>query len=83
MRIIADFNRSKTLEGCVIVMSGLVPLGVDLMRYNLHNLLKTPLYKSQFRKLRYRFLWHGAHISPYRSEIALQAISFGATIHTK
>ncbi|KAF4628027.1 hypothetical protein G7Y89_g10127 [Cudoniella acicularis] len=41
--------KAKTLEGCVIVMSGLVPLGVDLMR----------------------------------SEIALQAISFGADLHTK
>ncbi|KAG9232352.1 FCP1-like phosphatase-like protein [Amylocarpus encephaloides] len=41
--------KSKTLENCVIVMSGLVPLGVDLMR----------------------------------SEIALQAISFGVTLHTK
>ncbi|KAH6677217.1 FCP1-like phosphatase-like protein [Halenospora varia] len=41
--------KARTLEGCVIVMSGLVPLGADLLR----------------------------------SEIALQAISFGADLHTK
>ncbi|CAG8983996.1 hypothetical protein HYALB_00009005 [Hymenoscyphus albidus] len=41
--------KTRTLEGCVIVMSGLVPLGVDIMR----------------------------------SEIALQAMSFGAVIHYK
>lgn len=41
--------KSRTLAGCTIVLSGLVPLGVDVLK----------------------------------SELALQAMSFGATVHAK
>ena len=63
-------------------MSGLVPLGVDIMRYDYTFLF--PLYT---------FMAHGkmsvsaARIHAYqyddRSELALQATSFGAVLHTK
>lgn len=76
-----NWNRKQTLEGCVIVMSGLVPLGVDLLRYfYLHRHHLTPFIQEQIRKRKRRKRLTSLK---RRSEIALQAESFGAKVEVK
>jgi hypothetical protein len=67
-------------------MSGLVPLGVDLLRYFQNLILSNKcLYEDSRWKKRWKLyaVEHGAYVWTSRSEIALQAISFGAQLHTK
>jgi RNA polymerase II subunit A-like phosphatase len=80
-----NWDREKTLEGCVIVMSGLVPLGVDLLRYLNHLYTNQPL-QSEARDLAVAEVEKKLGLyaeDVYRSEIALQAKSFGARIEMK
>jgi len=72
--------RSKTLAGCTIVMSGLVPLQADIMRY-----LESDISKFEHDE----DMWtlhdqadRSLHID-CRTEIGLQAASFGADIQSK
>ncbi|TVY15243.1 RNA polymerase II subunit A C-terminal domain phosphatase [Lachnellula arida] len=72
--------KKQTLAGCVIVMSGLVPLGVDLLRY--FNSFITHISHDEAIKE------SGIMLDPdvveiFRSEIALQAESFGAKVEIK
>ena len=78
------YYRRKVLEGTTVVMSGLVPLSTDLMRYlfptsidNLsHDIHNTILCD-------YILVRYANQIMKYRSEIALQACNFGAELQTK
>lgn len=74
-------SRHKVLAGTTIVLSGIVPLSADFMRY-----LLDPNLSRDWRG----HLWcdHMKSINPnviftHRSEVVLQAGSFGADIQTK
>jgi len=74
-------SRAKVLEGTTIVLSGIIPLGADFMRYLNSNL-------SQYEHdvlLGDEIYWLEVttNMPRYRSEIALQAQSFGADLQTK
>jgi hypothetical protein len=64
-------------------MSGLVPLGVDLLRYFHYLLPFNRLHKDDLWEERFELYADGAYLWNDRSEIALQAISFGVQLHTK
>lgn len=74
-------QRANSLRGTSIVLSGLVPLGVDVLRY-----LRT--FIKRFEEdldlpcvvVKYKYM---AKQLRRRSEIAIQSMSFGAQIHTK
>lgn len=77
-------SRRQVLEGTTIVMSGLVPLSTDLMRYlfppstsNLSDDMHNQILHE------YSMVLNANWLKQYRSEIALQASSFGATLQTK
>lgn len=71
------------LEGTRIVMSGLVPLSTDLMRYLFPSTrnLSHNIYNAILRD--YRGVLSTNKVLRNRSEIALQASSFGAELLTK
>jgi RNA polymerase II subunit A-like phosphatase len=77
--------RAKVLAGTTIVMSGLVPLSADLMRYLFLYIITAILYYPEHNKR----LYEHEHklvtnkLMIYRTEIALQASSFGAELQTK
>jgi len=62
------------------VMSGLVPLGLDIMRY-----LEAISDDNFYQSLLYYFIEKTSFnkIERYRSEIGIQAKSFGAILTTK
>ena len=77
-------SRRQVLDGTTIVMSGLVPLSTDLMRYifppftqylnhDIHNQILIEYFNTLDTNM----------IERYRSEIALQASSFGAQLQTR
>lgn len=74
-------QRSNSLRGTSIVLSGLVPLGVDVLRY-LHTFIKR--YKEDlslaFDIINWKYMTKQLK---RRSEIAIQSMSFGAQVHTK
>jgi RNA polymerase II subunit A C-terminal domain phosphatase len=76
----ADWNRKQTLAGCVIVMSGLVPLGVNLLRY-FNSFPDDTSYKKAIRESGIKLEADAVDI--FRSEIALQVESFGAKVEVK
>lgn len=81
MKPMLTLHRANSLRGTSIVLSGLVPLGVDVLRY-----LRT--FIKRYRKdlfLAYDVIkWkYMAKQLQRRSEIAIQSMSFGAQIHTK
>jgi hypothetical protein len=71
------------LQGCVIVMSGIVPLGADLMRQ------VDDIYELKYSQLLdiYGDYWgvREGHqrLTKFRSEIAQQTETFGAKIRKK
>ncbi|KAI9641318.1 CTD phosphatase Fcp1 [Ciborinia camelliae] len=76
--------KSQVLDGCVIVMSGLVPLGVDVMRQvdtSYEFISRDDLLHIFFR------LWGvergRLRLTRLRSEIAQQIESFGGKIHKR
>ncbi|OBT79470.1 hypothetical protein VF21_02058 [Pseudogymnoascus sp. 05NY08] len=73
--------KSNSLRGTSIVLSGLVPLGVDVLRY-LHKFFKKFMEDLElaFDTLKYKYMTKQLK---RRSEIAIQSMSFGAQIHTK
>jgi hypothetical protein len=61
-------------------MSGLVPLGLDIMRY-LDAISDHDLYQSMLSNILEEISFN--KVERYRSEIGTQAKSFGATLTTK
>lgn len=85
--LIKDY-RSKVLEGTVLVMSGLVPLSADVMRYLMtfttnHFLSQNVPSSSGLRAdyaLHLRKSTQYTNTQNSRTEIAIQAQSFGALL---
>lgn len=71
------------MAGCVIVMSGLVPLQADILRYilTLNYYILFGKYKS--RKDLCRDELERLRDVVIRSEIGIQAVSFGAEVQIK
>jgi RNA polymerase II subunit A-like phosphatase len=79
-------NRAKVLQGTNIVLSGLVPLNADFMRYlntiSSKQRCHDHFYEQHFAQIE-KVLKRNINSPRYRSEIALQAQSFGAELQTK
>jgi len=65
----------------VIVMSGLVPLGVDLLRY--FNSFTDYILHNEALEDELSYCYDAKSFRIFRSEIALQAESFGAKVEAK
>ena len=78
---ITDEFRARVFEGLTFVMSGLVPLTSDLMRY-FNSVSVQELYDWHLLKYTIEFLGANCTVK-YRTEIAMSAHSFGADIQTK
>lgn len=74
--------RGSALRGTCIVLSGLVPLGVDILRY-IESFKDNTVEDDLFFGYELFMERHIAKQLKYRSEIGLQAASFGAQVHTK
>jgi hypothetical protein len=75
-------SRAKVLQGTTVVLSGLIPLNADFMRY-LNNIPTTQFTHNIYLKAVMSKYESKRNLPFYRSEIALQALSFGADVQTK
>ena len=74
--------RRKVLQGTTVVLSGLVPLNADFMRY-LNTIPSTQFSHDLYFDQHKENIKQNRNLPLYRSEIALQAQSFGAELQTK
>ena len=74
--------RAKVLHGTTVVLSGLVPLNADFMRY-LNTVPSSQFTHDIYLDAVVAKIKLKANLWLYRSEIALQAQSFGADLQTK
>lgn len=76
--------RSHTLNGANIVLSGLVPLGIEVARYITRSFPHlSHLKQSHHHTIKFIFNREMRKANKHRSELGLQAVAFGAKLQTR